>query len=311
MKNRFNLTLFILLILQIGVAASMHHVNNSNANEQFNQPIMDITEAKVDRISLDDGQGQKAILTRVNNQWQLENYFQLPANQSKVKSILDKLENDKSGWPVATTESSRLRFKVADNEFRKKLVIASGKETKTLYLGVSPGFRQLNVRRGGEEQIYSVRLNDYDFPLKDADWMDKTLLQPKADLSSIQAADFKLEKQQGKWQLDGSDGTLDKKQLSTFTSALSQLVVQDAEQKSAEGDIYKISLHAGDKDFQYQLFKSGDNHYIQRNDYPQAFKISAAEYKNLTVASAQQFIKKDGAQDKTSQDAGAQQDGKS
>jgi hypothetical protein len=311
MKNRFNLALFIILILQIGVAVSMHHVRESDANEQFNQPILDISEAKVDHITLDDGKGQKSEMTRVNGEWQLDNYFHLPANQSKVKSVLDKLEKDKSGWPVATTESSRVRFKVANNDYRKKLVLTSGKEVEALYMGVSPGFRQLNIRRDGEEQVYSVKLNDYDFPLKDADWMDKTLLQPKSEISSIQTADFTLTRQQDKWNLANNDQQADQKLVGKLTNALSNLIVQTAEQKTAQGDVYKISLKAGDKDYQYQLFKSEKDFYISRNDYKVAFKITQPEYKNLTVANAAELIKKDAVDNKPSKDAATESDSKS
>jgi hypothetical protein len=297
MKTRFNTTLFMVLILQIGIAMSMHHSSSSNKNEQFNQPIMDIMASSVERITVDDGKGQSCVLSRVNDQWQLDNYHQLPADQNKVKSMLSKLEKDKSGWPVATTESSRLRFKVADNDYRKKLVLTNDAGDKALYLGVSPGFRQLNVRRQGEEQVYSVRLNDYDFPLKDVDWMDKTLLQPKAEISLIKAADFSLSKKKGKWSLADSDKALDIKQVTKLTNALSHLRVQSADQKKPEGDVYHISLHAGDKDYQYQLFKVADDHFISRNDFDVAFKISEPDYKNLTIADAGQLIQKDVSKD--------------
>jgi hypothetical protein len=297
MKTRFNTTLFIILLLQIGAAMSMHHINRSDANEQFNQPIMDIRESGVERISLDDGSGQSCVMSRVNHQWQLDNYHKLPADQKKVKAVLDKLEKDKSGWPVATTESSRLRFKVADNEYRKKLVLTSDTGDKALYLGVSPGFRQLNVRRQGEEQVYTVKLNDYDFSLKEEDWLDKTLLQPKADINSIKAADFTLSKEKGKWSLADNDKPVDSKQVTKLTSALAHLRVQSAEEKTAEGNAYQINLHAGDKEYQYKLFKVAEDHYISRNDYPVAFKISESDYKTLTVADASQLIEKDVSKD--------------
>jgi PHD/YefM family antitoxin component YafN of YafNO toxin-antitoxin module len=308
MKTRFNMALFIVLILQITVAVSMHHVSTSNVNEQFNQPIMDIKASSVERISVDDGKDLATALSRVNDQWQLDNYHQLPADQNKVKSVLDKLEKDKSGWPVATTESSRLRFKVADDDYRKKLVLSSDAGDKTLYLGVSPGFRQLNVRRQDEEQVYAVKLNDYDFPLKDVDWLDKTLLQPKADISSISAADFSLIKQQGKWALDNNDQAVDSKQVDKITSTLSRLRVQSAEDKTAAADAYQIELRANDKDYQYKLFKLEDNYYISRNDYKVAFKISQSDYESLTVADVEQLLEKKASNDATEQSPEQQSD---
>ncbi len=297
MKTRFNTALFIMLILQISVAVSMHHNSRSAVNEQFNQPVMDIIATSVDRISLDDGKGKACVLSRVNDQWQLDNYHKMPADQSKVKSVLDKLEKDKSGWPVATTESSRLRFKVADNDYRKKLVLSSNAGDKTLYLGVSPGFRQLNVRRQDEEQVYSVKLNDYDFPLKDIDWMDKTLLQPAADINSITAADFSLSKLNGKWTLENSDKAVDSKEVNKITGTLSRLRVQSVEEKAATTDAYQIALKANDKEYQYKLFKAEDNYYIRRNDFDVAFKISQSDYDSLTVADAGQLLEKNVSND--------------
>ncbi len=308
MKSRFNTTLFIVLILQIGIAMSMHHSSSSNKNEQFNQPIMDIKASSVERITVDDGKGQSCVLSRVNDQWQLDNYHQLPADQNKVKSLLDKLEKDKSGWPVATTESSRLRFKVADNDYRKKLLLSTDSGEKGLYLGVSPGFRQLNVRRQGEEQVYAVKLNDYDFSLKDVEWMDKTLLQPKADISSISAADFSLSKQQGKWALDNIDQAVDSKKVDKMTSTLSRLRVQSAEDKTAAADAYQIKLRANDKDYQYKLFKLEDDYYISRNDYEVAFKISQSDYESLTVADVEQLLEKKAGNDVPQQSPQQQSD---
>ncbi len=308
MKTRFNTALFIVLILQLGVAVSMHHASRSDVNEQFNQPIMDIRASSVERISVDDGKGPACVLSRVNDQWQLDNYHQLPADQNKVKSVLDKLEKDKSGWPVATTESSRLRFKVADNDYRKKLILSSDAGDKALYLGVSPGFRQLNVRRQDEEQVYAVKLNDYDFPLKDVDWMDKTLLQPKADISSISAADFSLSKQQGKWALDNIDQAVDSKKVDKITTTLSRLRVQSAEEKTVAADAYQIKLRANDKDYQYKLFKLEDNYYISRNDYEVAFKISQSDYESLTVADVEQLLEKKASNDVPQQSPQQQSD---
>lgn len=292
MKSRFNTVLFIILVLQIGVAVSMHHVNRSDVNEQFNQPIMDIRESAVDKITLDDGAGQSTVLSRANQQWQLDNYHQLPADQKKVKAMLDKLEKDKSGWPVATTESSRIRFKVANNDYRKKLVLSSDAGEQALYLGVSPGFRQLNVRREGEEQVYSVKLNDYDFPVKDVDWMDKTLLQPKADISAIKTVNFSLNKNQGKWSLENSEQAVDNNQLNKLTGTLSRLRVQSAEEQSKPANAYTIELFAGDKNYQYELFKVDDNYYISRNDFAVTFKISKTDYESLVIADANQLIDK-------------------
>lgn len=292
MKSRFNTILFVVLILQLGVAVSMHHAGKSAANEQFDQSIMDIKASAVEHISLDDGQGQSCVLSKLNDQWQLDNYHQLPADQNKVKSVLEKLEQDKSGWPVATTEASRLRFKVADNDYRKKLLLRSDAGEQALYLGVSPGFRQLNVRRQGEDQVFAVKLNDYDFPLKDVDWMDKTLLQPKADISSIKAADFSLNRQQGKWTLENTDQAVDSKQVEKITSTLSRLRVQSAQDITASPDAYQIAIKANDKDYQYQLFKQEDNYYISRNDYRLAFGISKSDYESLSVANVEQLLEK-------------------
>ena len=290
MKSRFNIILFTLLVLQLGVAVSMHQAKQSVQNEQFNQPILDFKQASVDKISIDDGQGQQCVISRSDNQWRLDNYFRLPADSAKIKRVLERLGQNESGWPVATTESSRLRFKVADNDYRKKLKLTTDVGEQALYLGVSPGFRQINVRRQGEEQVYSVKLNDYEFSLKDADWLDKTLLQVKDDLSSLQGNGFSLKKDQGKWMLENTEAETDSKAVEKLATTLTHLRVLSAEQQEVQKDAVELKLGAGGRELQYQLFKTEKDYFIKRNDYEPVFKISQADYQELVVARASQFV---------------------
>src|SRR5690606_32957336 len=115
-------------------------------------------------------------LQKQSESWQLQEHA-LPANSSKVQSLLDTLAGLETTWPVAETASSRERFEVSDDRFQRKLQLYQGEQLLgEYYFGSSPGFRRTHARRAGEDAVYSLAFNSVDLPAQQSDWLDKTLL---------------------------------------------------------------------------------------------------------------------------------------
>lgn len=290
--NRFNQILGAALAVQVVIAGGLYFGSQPPAADQVQMALLNTEQSQIDRITIDEGDAKQTVISKVDGQWQLPDYHQLPANQGKVSDILTTLETTKSGWPVATTESSRERFEVADDNFQKKVVLSQGgNEIQTLYLGTSPGFRQLHVRRAGEDEVYAVKLNSYDFPSQQTNWLDKTLLQPKGDIASLKGADFSFNKQGDDWQLTEGEGKPVKAEIEKITSTLARLNIQSAEEKSVDQIDYELTVKAAGDALNYRFFKEGSDHFVSRDDYSQAFKINKSDYEKITGQTAKQLVK--------------------
>lgn len=254
----------------------------------------------IDRITIDDAQDNRSsVLTKVDGQWQLAEYHQLPANQNSVNNMLSLLQKTNTGWPVATTSSSRKRFKLADDEFNKKIVFSSGPDNnQTLYLGTSPGFRQLHVRRSAEDEVYAVKLNAHDFPSKSSDLLDNNLLRLTGNIDMIKGEDFTLSKQEDSWSPENLEGKANEEEIKTLSTTLANLVILGAEKIPEEiTDQHELSIASGEQNYNYRLFKQGDQHLVHRDDHELAFIISKSDYDKISAQSAQTLVMLEKAED--------------
>jgi hypothetical protein len=291
--TRFNQILAGLFALQLVVAVGIGFVNRQPSVNDIQTALLTVDQKKIDRIVIDNGKFKKATLSKVNGKWELPDYHKLPASKALVDQILTSLSNTKNGWPVATTASSRERFEVSDDKFQTRIVLAKGDDTlETLYLGTSPGFRQLHLRRGGEDKVYTVKLNNYDFPPENDHWLDKSLLQPKGDIAEIQGPDFTVDKQGDEWKLAGADGEeVQKAEADKLANAVSHLSVQSAADKEKVKEGYALMVKVANDNIHYDFFSDGGNYFVKRDDYPEAFKISKADYEKITGETATQLVK--------------------
>jgi hypothetical protein len=298
--NRFNQLLIAALVVQIIIAGGIYISNQAPAAEQMHMALLSTDSNTIDRITIDEGDDKHTVLSKVDGIWQLPDYHQLPASRSKVDEILAKLESTHSGWPVATTASSRERFQVADKNYQKKISVGKGDDAlQTLYLGTSPGFRQLHVRRAGEDEVYVVKLNSYEFPSQHTSWLDTALLQPGGDITSLQGSDFVLNKQGDGWQLAEGDGEAVKQEIDKLINSLARVSVQGVAEKTLDNTDYVLTVKAAGNTLQYRLFKDGNDHYISRNDYVQTFKINQSDYEKITGQNVTQLVKRIDVEDQS------------
>ncbi len=290
--NRFNQFLAVTLSVQIVIAGGIYFDNQASTADQTQMALLSTEKSQINQITIEDSDGKQTVLSKIEGKWLLPDYHQLPANQSKVLDMLNTLETTKSGWPVATTESGRERFEVADKNFQKRVVLSQDDEKlQTLYLGTSPGFRQLHVRRANEEEAYAVKLNSHDFPSENNNWLDQTLLQPKGDITSLEGPDYAFIKQAGQWQPSAEEGKAVSDEIEKITNTLTHINIQGAEEKTEHEAAYQLTVKAAGDTLNYHFFKDDENYYLSRDDYAQAFKINQSDYDKITGQTAMQLIK--------------------
>jgi hypothetical protein len=116
-------------------------------------------------------------LTRHDKVWTIDNYFNAPATASQVDTMLGRIAGLKRGLPVATTPAALPRFRVADEDYSRRLTLAqAGKSLGTVYFGTSAGAHSVDARSSEDRAVYSVDYATYEIPVLPGDWFDGGLL---------------------------------------------------------------------------------------------------------------------------------------
>jgi hypothetical protein len=193
--KRGTLILAGLLAAQVGLAAILAFTRSDYAAYDAKDPLIAFDKGKVDQIAIDQSSGSSVTLAKQDGKWVIPSFAGFPADAQKVTALVDKLQDLKKGFPVATTGEAANRFKVSDSIHERRIVLSSGgKEIGKLYVGTSPSFKLANVRSGGDA-IYSVALSAYEAGVRGEDWMDREVLAIPADqVSSIAYPDATLER---------------------------------------------------------------------------------------------------------------------
>jgi hypothetical protein len=292
--NRLNRILVTVLALQLVVAGGIYYSGQPLATAQVQRALVDIDTDQVNRITILGGDGVETTLSRVDGQWQLPAYYQLPASENKVEQVLAALVGKHSGWPVATTAAGRERFKVEDDNFEKKIVLGDAdKALATLYLGTSPGYRQLHVRRAGEDEVYAARLDGYQIASENDKWLDPALLQLKQKITRLDGPDYALTREGDSWRLDQGDGEVVGDEINKVTDTLAHLRVTAAADKKVVDTAYELAVIADDDyRFTYRFFTAGEDHYVGRSDFEPVFALSKGDYDKITAETATQLVRR-------------------
>ncbi|WP_346836792.1 DUF4340 domain-containing protein [Microbulbifer sp. SAOS-129_SWC] len=290
-KLQFYLSGFLALQLVLAVGLYWNQVHQQ-AQQQRSEALVAVVPDEIQRVEI---RGDKKSLTLVKqgDKWQLPDMHKLPADGAKLRALLAKLGNLRGNWPVATTSSAQERFEVAKDKFRKRLrLYGSGdKVLAELYVGTSPGFRKVNVRRAGEDAIYSVSLNSYELPVADDSWLDKSLLAA-GPVKAISGPDYQLAKHGDKWQFSHGDADLDTTKAAALASALAELRVTRAADKVPDGEHVTLQVSAGGGKLNYTFTKADKHCYVARSDRQQAFEISSGDYQRIAALRNQQLVMK-------------------
>jgi len=181
------------LALQLGVALLLGFSGKDHRPFKGGR-LLDIAVDQIDHLQIDGGDGGSVRLVKVDGSWTLPDDLDAKADAGKVQTLLSTLLAIERPWPVAETDDARSRFKVADQDYERRVEFSSGDDTvATLLLGTSPGFRKVHARLAGEQKIYDIPFATYQASLKAADWLDRTPvpLEPKR-IAAVDLPDCRL-----------------------------------------------------------------------------------------------------------------------
>jgi hypothetical protein len=179
--RRFIPLLIVVLAVQLGLAALLASRRNPLASIAPQSPLLGAVVQGADRLLLDGGgTGSDAghvELARRNGQWILPGYFAAPADQQKVSDLLSQLATLQRGLPIATSAAALERFKLADDNFERRLTLSqAGHALGTLYVGSADGARRSDVRTVGDQGVFSVELPSSQLPPQPGAWIEPDLL---------------------------------------------------------------------------------------------------------------------------------------
>lgn len=288
-----------------------------------NEPLVKVGWESVDAVEIDGEDEASLTLKKEGDQWLTSDG--LPVVSVRIESLLSTLAELETGWPVASSESAAERFEVANDRYKRKIKLYGDEQPLgAILVGTSPGFNQSHVRLPGEDDIFALKLSVFDAPAEVDTWLDTKLLRPEGEVLGITYRDHLLEKKDGKWppapgQEQSEDGDAvaddaaprdqerkaeDAFDPAKFSAALRDLRVAGLAENIAALDasetenateneqmivVTKWKIRTDKSNYDYELLKKGDQHYIRRSDYPHTFRLSQTHFDSLVTIKNNRF----------------------
>ncbi len=294
MKNR-NTLLIALFVLQILLSGGLYFGKAASSSGPAHQALVNADKKEIDRITIENGEGEKVVLQKTGKHWTLPNYHHLPANPAKVDTLLDRLLKLQGGWPVATTAAAQKRFEVAEEKFQRRITLSNGEDVRSeLYVGTSPGFRKVHARKADDKAVFSVIFNVFDTPAQNRSWLDRSLLQPKGEVAAIQGPDFHLTRIKGEWAAVKPDGEVDTEAAEQLLKAMTGLQVDGVAKEDIpedqQEDTGSFLVTAGGEEKSYHFFSANGSYFVRQPGYDVTFTLSKPAYDNITNQTASTLV---------------------
>jgi len=284
-----------LLALQLLLALALFWAQRPNPEAAASGPLLKLPAEQLSRIELTDGEQTLSLTRNPSGQWHLPALEQLPGDSERVQGLVNKLTALRRGWPVATSQQSQERFKVAEDNFERQITLYQQDEVAgRLYLGSSAGHQQAYVRLPEESEVYRGELAQHELPLDAEDWLDKSLLAAPG-LSEIRGGDFQIRTNEGQWQWaqpEPESPPLAQAKAQQLARRLENLRIQGLVEQLPEAPELETSLEVRtpDAEYEYQLAKFEEQRLLHRNDRPQWFRVSEYNYDQLLQASRESLM---------------------
>lgn len=282
--------LVALILIQFVIAAGMFwHTQQKTQNYLANKPLFNFESQDIDSVKIEDGT-DTLTLVKSDGTWFLPELHNLPADAEKINSILTKIHQIKTTWPVATSNTGQTRFEVAENKFQRRIQLHQ--ETKVvadLYVGTSVGLRTYHVRKAKDDATMTADITNYELDTQERPWLDRAILSAK-DIEAIEGQDYALQQVNGQWRFSQNNPLLSENmQLDTekavnLAQVLEHLHVQNVISQSLatapQPDIrLTVTDAVGNWDYEFRAM-NGD-YFVSRNDWDLLFQISKPDFDHI------------------------------
>lgn len=294
----------ILLALQILLMVAVHFSGKDAMTVAPDTPLFTFKAGAVNGLVITDGEKKEIRLVKGDQGWVLPETFNAPASTTQVTALVEKLAGLQQGLPVATSESAVKRFKVADDLFQRRVRVLEGdKLVADLYVGTSPGFRQIHVRKAGSGEVLTAALSTFELDTSADQWLDKAMFAVKEDeLEAIVFSGFTLKKVEQEWQLDNLSAgeKTDAKAAADLVAKVGGLTVQSVVTAETAAGFFsgepalRFSVKKkGGGEVDYVLAKDGEDTYYLKQSLRELYgKVHKLQAEGLLNAGRERLIAK-------------------
>ena len=292
------LIVFLSLVLCAQGAYIWVQYNSERTAQTVQQNWLTLEANQIDRIQISSVDGQKITLQQQQNKWLLPDHFNYPVSANRLDALLEKLKEIKVSWPVATSETAAERFHLTgDNHERKLSFFNQEKVLETIYIGTSPGFRKVHVRKENDQNIYAVNLNAHDAPTKAVDWFDFDLLKlDQKNVTAVTIDGLQLNKENDTWQAQtlAEGESVNSEAVEQWLQEMSRLRFTSLVEAPAmpESAKHVAILVLGEQSIEFQLGQAqeGTTQILKRSDLPYYFSLDVQQASPLITVKREQVM---------------------
>lgn len=289
--------------LQLAAVASLYWPGDRHETDAAHSaaPLLPLAREHVTHITVADANGQQTGIHRQDEQWRIDNTA-LPAAAAAVERLLDALSRP-TGFPVARSDSARARFEVAEARFQRRITLASGDaqasdaaespESVVIYLGKSPGLRQVYARRSDSAAILAISLSTFDAPATPDGWLEPNLLS-LSSIDRVRYGDREWTKSDDRWSATASrpaSTESTRQALEALEQALRTLkttgiAASDRSDARADTAAQDLSVRQAGQDITLQLASAptGGEPRLYHSGYDHWFTLSRYDHDRLAEA---------------------------
>lgn len=291
-------------VLQLCLVVALYFGKSGADVQMPSTQLFSFTVDAVTELTIIGPEKEQIVLQKSGSGWILPGFHAAPANKEQITALLAKLAALKQGFAVGTSAGAAKRFKVADDSFQRHVLVKVGDEVAgELYVGTSPGFRQIHARKSGSESVVVVELSTFELETKPDQWLDKDMFKIKdEDIESISFADFTLEKKDQEWQVkDLEEGQkTDAQAAADLVAKVGGLTIQTVvEAKEAEAFFtaspvlsYTVGRKGGGN-AQFRLVKGeGDSYVLKQSERDLYCKVHKLQIEGLLKVSRDSMLVK-------------------
>ncbi len=285
-----------LLLFQLLLALGLALSQSDNRAYEPQGPLLAFKPEQVTALQIEGPQGTEVlrIERRGENNWVIGGLDDFPAATSKIDQLLTDLSALQHPLPIANSAEARARFKVADQDFKRRLTLI-GKEGTigTLILGETPSFRRVYGRLVNDPAVYELGLAISDVSNRREDWIDKGQLRLDAgEIRAVAGNDWRIEQEGAGWRLAdaGAGEQLDQDKARALIQDLANLSYRDVlgtaddpgYNQSAPVLELRVELSSGQNKI-YRLSKmvEREDYVLKGSDRPYYFRLSKYDLGSL------------------------------
>jgi len=201
----------VLLILQIGLTVAVHQQQAVNLESTApDSAFLSFTAESISSVLINGPENEELVLQKSDKGWIMPGAFSAPVSKRQVDDLLQKLTDARQGLAVATSKGAAKRFKTAEDDFERHIVLKQGDTVVgDFYLGTSAGMRNSHVRNADQDAVVSIPVGSHEVDVEADSWLDRTLADlNKDELKAVVLGDISLsrkeEVKEKVWLLDGA-----------------------------------------------------------------------------------------------------------